>query len=158
MTIISTMVIWESSQRLKDNLVLSTGKKISEKAWVGGLADALKVAISAIQYSRYYSFVLPDIGTRWQNFYAESVECYGRGYLGSILNPFPNKPWFLRAIEVFWKHCGKRINCSLRAISPFPTVFSTRLENLLTFSSSLKLSSANTLSLKESKICRLGKV
>ena len=22
------------------------------------------------------------------------------------------------------KHCGKRINCSLRAISPFPTVFS----------------------------------
>ena len=23
-----------------------------------------------------------------------------------------------------WKHCGKRKNCSLRAISPFPTVFS----------------------------------
>ena len=25
------------------------------------------------------------------------------------------------------KHCGKRRNCSLRAISPFPTVFSKRL-------------------------------
>ena len=25
------------------------------------------------------------------------------------------------------KHCGKRRNCSLRAISPFPTVFSKHL-------------------------------
>ena len=27
------------------------------------------------------------------------------------------------------KHCGKRRNCSLRAISPFPTVFSEDLNN-----------------------------
>ena len=56
-----------------------------------------------------------------------------------------------------WKHCGKRRNCSWRAISPFPTVFSTHLENFLPFSSNLKLLSANTFSLEESKICRLGK-
>ena len=31
------------------------------------------------------------------------------------------------AVQVFSKHCGKRRNCSLRAISPFPTVFSTIL-------------------------------
>ena len=39
----------------------------------------------------------------------------------------------------------------------FPTVFSTPLENLLPFSSSLKLLSAKSLNLEESKTCRLGK-
>ena len=29
-----------------------------------------------------------------------------------------------KAIQAGRKHCGKRRNCSLRAISPFPTVFS----------------------------------
>ena len=37
------------------------------------------------------------------------------------------------------------------AISPFPTLFSTRLDN----SSNLKMSSANSFSFEESKICRL---
>ena len=40
-------------------------------------------------------------------------------------------------------------------ISPFPTVFSTRLDNFLPFLSNLKLSSANSFSLEESKICLL---
>ena len=44
-----------------------------------------------------------------------------------------------------------------RTISPFPTVFSTRLERFLSLSSNLKLSSANSFSLEESKIFRLGK-
>ena len=35
------------------------------------------------------------------------------------------------------------------AISPFPTVFSTCLDNFLPFSSNLKLSSANPFSLEE---------
>ena len=29
----------------------------------------------------------------------------------------------LSAMQVFWKHCGKRRNCSLREISPFLSVF-----------------------------------
>ena len=37
----------------------------------------------------------------------------------------------------------------------FPPVFSTRLDNFLPFSSNLKLTSANSFSLEESKICRL---
>ena len=43
--------------------------------------------------------------------------------------------------------------------SLFPTVFSTHLENILPFTSrlKLKLSSAISLSLEESKICHLGK-
>ena len=32
-----------------------------------------------------------------------------------------------KVIQTGRKHCGKRRNCSLRAISPFPTVFSKRL-------------------------------
>ena len=58
-------------------------------------------------------------------------------------------------VQVFWKHCGKRRNCSLRAISPFPTVFSTCLKNFLPFSSNLILTSANSFSLEESEICHL---
>ena len=57
--------------------------------------------------------------------------------------------------QAFWKHCGKRRNCSQRAIFSFPTVFSTRLDNFLPFSSYLELSSAKSFSLEESKICRL---
>ena len=57
--------------------------------------------------------------------------------------------------QAFWKHCGKRRNCSQRAISPFPTVFSTDLDNFLLFLSNLKLSSANSFNLEESKICHL---
>ena len=56
--------------------------------------------------------------------------------------------------QVFRKHCGKRRHCSYRAISPFPTVFSTRLDNFLPFSLKLKLLSANSFSSEESKICR----
>ena len=35
-------------------------------------------------------------------------------HLGLQRCPFPNKPWFfyVSAIQVFWKHCGKRRNCS----------------------------------------------
>ena len=65
--------------------------------------------------------------------------------------------FYLPAVQVSWKHCGKRRNCSQRAISPFPTVFSTRLESFLPFSSNLKLSSANSFIWEESKMCRLGK-
>ena len=39
----------------------------------------------------------------------------------------------------------------------FPPVFSTHLENFLPSSSNLKLSSAYSFSLEESRICRLGK-
>ena len=65
--------------------------------------------------------------------------------------------FYVSAVQVFWKHCGKRRNCSWWAISPFPTVFSTVWMNFLPFSSILELSSANSSNLEESKICRLGK-
>ena len=33
--------------------------------------------------------------------------------------------FYMSAVQVFWKDCWKRRKCSLWAISPFPTVFST---------------------------------
>ena len=62
---------------------------------------------------------------------------------------FPNKPWFSRV-------CSTSL-LKILCISPFPTVFSTLLENFIPFLSNLKLLSANSLSLEESKSCRLGK-
>ena len=64
----------------------------------------------------------------------------------TLLTPLGNKP--------FENTVGKG-EIAQRAISPFPTVFSTHLDNFLPFSSNLKLSSANSFSLEESKICRL---
>ena len=63
----------------------------------------------------------------------------------------------MSAGQVYWKHNGKRRNCSWRAISAFPTVFSTFLENSQPFLSNLKLSFANSFSLEQSIICCLGK-
>ena len=45
----------------------------------------------------------------------------------------------------------------LRAISPLPAVFSTRLENFLPFSPNLKLSSVTSFSLDQSRILSFGK-
>ena len=56
--------------------------------------------------------------------------------------------FYVSAVQLFWKHCGKRRICSEWAISPFPTVFSTRSDNFFPFSSNLELSSANCFSLE----------
>ena len=65
---------------------------------------------------------------------------------GDRLTLFETSPGFyMSAVRVIGKHYRKRRNCSLRAISPFPIVFSTRLESFQLFSSSLTLSSVNSL-------------
>ena len=42
-----------------------------------------------------------------------------------LIQPFPRKSpdLYLSAVEVFWRHCGKRRNCSFQAISPLSSVF-----------------------------------
>ena len=72
-----------------------------------------------------------------------------------MFNPFPNKPWFLHVystslLKTLWE------KEKLLVTSNFP-VFSTRSENFLPFLSNLKLLYANSFSLEESKIGRLGK-
>ena len=56
--------------------------------------------------------------------------------------------------QAFWKHLEKE-KLLVTSNFSFSTVFSTRLDNFQPFSSNLKLLSANSLSLEESKICRL---
>ena len=41
LSVVSTMVMWESSQWLKKNIVRSTGYKHSRKAWIGALAAVI---------------------------------------------------------------------------------------------------------------------
>ena len=74
------------------------------------------------------------------------------------INTFPNKPLFLRVcrtnlLKTLWEK-EKLLIKSNFSISH--SVF-TLLENFPSFSSNLKLLSANSFSLEESKICCLGK-
>ena len=64
-----------------------------------------------------------------------------------VFNPFPNKPWFLHVCST---SLFKTLLEKEKAIFPFPTMFSTHLENFLPFSSNLDLSSAISFSLEES--------
>ena len=73
------------------------------------------------------------------------------------LNPFPNKPWFsCLQYNSFENVEGKGEIVGNEQFLPFPTVFSTNLKNFQQFSSNLKLLSATSFSLEESKICRMG--
>ena len=76
------------------------------------------------------------------------------------INPFPNKPCFLRVCSAsLLKTLWEKEELLLTSNSPFShSVFYLygKLFFFL-FSSNLKLSSANSLSLEEFRICRLGK-
>ena len=73
-------------------------------------------------------------------------------------NPFPNKPWFLRVCSTsLLKTLREKEKLLVMSNFSFSQVFSTCLENFLTFSSNSKSSSANYFNLEESKFCRLGK-
>ena len=60
------------------------------------------------------------------------------------------------AEQVFRKHCGKRRNCSLRAISPFPTVFSTPFLELSAIFIKLKIVVYKLFQFGGVLLCRLG--
>ena len=74
-------------------------------------------------------------------------------------SPFPKQALVYTCLQYksFENTVGKGEIARKEQFLLFPLVFSTRLKNFLPFSSNLKLSSANSFSSKESKICRLGK-
>ena len=76
-----------------------------------------------------------------------------------ICNPFPNKPWFFTCLQYkcFENTMGKGEIARNEQFLLFPTVFPTLLENFLSLSSNLKMSSLKSLSLEDSKIFYLGK-
>ena len=75
--------------------------------------------------------------------------------LGDLLNPFPNKPWVLHVCTIsLLKTLWEKEKLVITSNFSFSPMFSTLLDNFRLFSSSLKLSSANSFSLEESKICK----
>ena len=78
---------------------------------------------------------------------------------GHKVNPFPNKPWFLCVCSTsLLKTLGEKekllVTSNFSLLFP---VFSFHSKNFLPFSSNLKVLSANSFSLEESKICHLEK-
>ena len=65
--------------------------------------------------------------------------------------------FYVSAVHVFKNTVGKGEIAGNEQISLFPKVFSTCLESFLPFSTNLNFSSANSFSLDETNICRLGK-
>ena len=72
---------------------------------------------------------------------------------GQRLTGFPKQA----LVFTYLQYKSFEINVGKGAISPFPIAFSTLLETSLPFSLNSRSSSANSFSLDESKICRLGK-
>ena len=78
---------------------------------------------------------------------------------GIRVNPFLNKPWFLRVrsthlLKTLWEK--GEIACHKQFLL-FPHCFLPAWRIVLPFSTYLKLSSANSFNLEESEIGRLGK-
>ena len=74
----------------------------------------------------------------------------GNGLIELFVSPFPNKPWVLHVCSrSLMKTLGKgEIACNEQFLFP---------KRISAFFINLKLSSANSLSLEESKFCCLGK-
>ena len=74
-------------------------------------------------------------------------------------NPFPNKPWFLQVCSTsLLKTLREKEKLLVMSNFSFSHRVFSPLENYLPFSLKLELSSANSFSSEESKICCSGKV
>ena len=91
---------------------------------------------------KYQALTLYQTANFWTSSYWKQFQMT----LNRWLHPFPHN-------DTFWYPCKQAV--WKRAISPFPTVFSTGLNNFLTFSWNFTLPSAKSFNLEESKICRL---
>ena len=93
-----------------------------------------------------------------ENLEEKDLECSQECLVNTDLNPFPNKPWFLRVcsislLKTMWEKEKLLVTSNF---SFFHRVFYPFRE-LSAISSHLKLSYANSLNLEEFKICRLEK-
>ena len=67
-----------------------------------------------------------------------------------MVNPFPNKPWFLRVCRTnLLKTLWEKEKLPVTSNFSFPEAFSTFLEDFPPYSSSLTLSSANSFNIEE---------
>ena len=79
-----------------------------------------------IKWSCYNSYQSISFWTWRQKFLGHNLNLPAhQGFRAGPLTLSQTSPCFyVSAVQVFLKLCGKRRNCSLWAISPFPTVFS----------------------------------
>ena len=106
-SVVSTMVKWESSQWLGKNIVQSTGKRNSGKAWIG--------VLTAVIYLKYC--------WKWhQTPYNQSIY-----QLNSLLNFLPHNPNFLTTLrkKPFENIVGKGKNAVNQHFLLFPLGFLT---------------------------------
>ena len=93
------------------------------------------------------------------NFFVCNCFHFGKGQnfvVWERVNPFPNKPWFLHVCSTsLLKTLCENEKLLITSKFSFSHSFSSHLKNSLPFSSNFKLSSANSINLEESKICRL---
>ena len=96
-----------------------------------------------------FTVLLPNLNWRWwQRF--QLANDFGCSFIGR--DSFPKQALVFTCLQYkSFENTGKRRNCWQQAVSHFPTVFSTLLDNFLPISSNLKLSPANFFSLEESK-------
>ena len=81
-------------------------------------------------------------------------------YCSCFLNLCPNKPWFLHVcsrslLKTLWEK--EKLLVMSNFFYSHSVFYPNPFKNFLPFLSNLKLSSAESFSLEESKICRLGK-
>ena len=75
-----------------------------------------------------------------------------------LFNPFPNNPWFLHVCSTYLlKTLREKEKLLVTSNFSFSQGVFYTFGEFLSFSSNLKLSSANSFSFEESNICRLGK-
>ena len=85
-------------------------------------------------------------------------ETVSKLFITEWVNPFPDKPWSLRFCSTsLLKKTTENEKLLVTSNFSFSHSVFTLLENFLPFLSNLKLLSANSFILEESKICRLGK-
>ena len=128
-----------------------TKNKILDWSILKALADKNSMAANMTK------FVLNSVEYIGKQHLLLFSQCFHMASFSGLLTLSQTTPCFyLSAVQTFRKHCGKRRNCVKRAISPFPSVFSTLLRDFSSFSSDLESLSTHSFNLEESKICLEG--
>ena len=147
-----------------DSIIFS----IKQKEWKPPMSDYLGDLTNEVPQNKILTFV--SGGPKNYAYQIQKADKLGNNTVCKItgkkftkcqfqcINPFPNNPWFLRVcstslLKTLWEKekllITSNFSFSHSVFYPF--------EELLPFLSNLKLLSANSFCLEESKICRLGK-
>ena len=138
-----------SQQLFRQNVSLALFKQIPTLSvpWLGS-KRVVTSYIYTYPYRKIYSFLFIIMLYHY---------CPSRIRAELNINPFPYKPWFLCVCSIsLLKTLREKEKLLVMSNSPF-SMFSICLENFLSFSSKLKLLSANSFGLEDSQNLLVGK-